>query len=115
MNWHHVMFNFYECWISGIYKITAYDDATYQAYYIKDGRVNWGWHVEPPPDRSEHHTSRGHPCWSSLERAKASCERHALNHSPKQKTIDRAHHLLSTADLIVSKSDDVSAQRRLFG
>jgi hypothetical protein len=80
-------------WVSGIYKVVNYGDPTaFWAYYIVDGRKNWGDHPSPPP----HQNGLKWKCWNTLESAQASCEAHSKIHTPKTATVIRSQVLLAT-------------------
>lgn len=75
----------YKWWISGIYKIVSYGEGEYSAFYILDGKKNWGDYVSPPP-----HNGKYGKIWNSLEAAMKACSKHATSHSPKPSTQQRA-------------------------
>lgn len=82
----------YPYWISGIYKIVSYRKRSFHAYFIQNNQKTWGDSVETSPDRDP---VTGNNCWRTLKAAKAACERHAAEYTPKPKTIKRAAELLT--------------------
>ena len=73
-------------WYSGIYKIVAWRKNEYRAFYIRDGRRNWGKFVAVPP----HIGLNGVGCWDSFRAAVEACEEHAQIHTPTRLTQDKA-------------------------
>jgi hypothetical protein len=81
----------YVYWYSGIYKIVSYGKGSYHAYFIQEWFDNWGDHVSAPPDLD----NQNHPCWRTLNAAKAACREHASNYTPSDTIVKRAAEIVA--------------------
>lgn len=95
MRWTHLKIgdpeSGYDYWISGIYKVVKYTSAAgFYAFYIPPRYANWGTHVNPTADKAGGNIG----AWSSLDRAKKACEKHAEKHVPSNEIVKRAAEIL---------------------